>query len=565
MSRIKRWTRQSLKYLLIWPLFRAYRRKLRRSVRWRLADSHITAVWSSVLGLCVILVVVIFATSWFAFPAGGEAPEEADAFARIVERVQSAKPMTNDQLSVLLVALSTGKLTENLAQGETTIQANVGGQLSGATSISIVGLDGVVLASTNNAYLGRQIGQAIPTAAGVASLALTTGTTDPDKLSVKAGSNGAVAAAQMHDSTGARSGILVLEKSKLSYPTSLDLVRAGLRLIGELGLTVLVFIGIPAIPISIVIGIKRGRAISKPITALEKAGEQLANGDLSARVLVSGEDEIARLQTGFNDMARWIQDSLKRESEQRARSDELLAANRELVANVSHELRTPVALIRGHLEAIENDPAATRDYLRIAVRETDRLERLVDDLFQLTRLESKGLDLELAPFDPASAAREAVEALAEPARREAGILVRAESTTRGAKCLGDRSRFVQVLMNLIRNAIRYTPEGGIILVTSEGRADTIEIAVRDTGSGIPPDDLPHIFDRFYRADPSRNRGSGGAGLGLSIARDLIAAMGGTISARSVLDEGTVFTIAMPRARSQSPAESGYSLSGVSSK
>src|SRR6185312_15095628 len=107
MDRLKGWMRRSLKYFLIWPLFRAYRRKLRRSVRWRLADSHITAVWSSVLGLCVILVVIIFATSWFAFPAGGEAPEEAAAFAHIVDQVQTSKPLSNQQLSALLVALST--------------------------------------------------------------------------------------------------------------------------------------------------------------------------------------------------------------------------------------------------------------------------------------------------------------------------------------------------------------------------------------------------------------------------------------------------------------------------
>ena len=124
---------------------------------------------------------------------------------------------------------------------------------------------------------------------------------------------------------------------------------------------------------------------------------------------------------------------------------------------------------------------------------------------------------------------------------------------------------MQVLVNLIRNSLRYTPEGGIILVSTAGRANTIEITVRDTGSGIPAEDLPHVFDRFYRADPSRNRGSGGAGLGLAIARELIEAMAGVISVESALDEGAVFTIEMPRAVSTTGAANGYSLAGSTAK
>jgi signal transduction histidine kinase len=555
------WAKSHAKYVLIWPIARAYRRKLRQRVRWRLADSHLTAVWASILVLCVLLMAAVFIASWFTFPSGGEAPEEASAIVRMVENVQKTHPMSNDQLSALLTAVSTGTLTENIARNETNIQATIGGEFQGIRSISIVDPNGVVTASSDASLIGQPYATALPNSADLTTRAL--GTPGASGALWKQLGEGGAAVARFNGAAGL--GVLVLEKSKLSFGNGKAITHAGVKLILQLGLVILIGIGLPAIPVSILIAVKRGKAIGKPIKDLAAAGERLAQGDLDSRVIVTGEDELARLQTGFNEMADHLQNAIKQESEQRARSDELLAANRELIANVSHELRTPVALIRGHLEAIESDPDDAADFVRIAIRETDRLERLVDDLFQLTRLESKRLDLDLAPFDPASAAREAVEALAGPARREAGILVRAESLTGESTCLGDRARFVQVLVNLIRNAIRYTPEGGIILVSTSGRADAIEITVRDTGSGIPPEDVPHIFDRFFRADPSRNRSSGGAGLGLAIARELIEAMGGSIAVESVLDEGTVFTISMPRAVSNAGAANGYSLAGAASK
>ena len=200
-------------------------------------------------------------------------------------------------------------------------------------------------------------------------------------------------------------------------------------------------------------------------------------------------------------------------------------------------IKTPVALIRGHLEALEADPESRNAYMRIALREADRLERLVDDLFQLTRLESHRLELDIAPFDAGFAVRSAVESLIEPARREAGLTVMANVAPGDLTCLGDRLRIEQVLLNLIRNAIHFTPEGGIILVTADrDLSGQVQITVRDTGVGIAQEHLAHVFDRFYRADESRTRSSGGAGLGLAIAKELVEAMGGTIAVESEEDE-----------------------------
>ncbi|MDP9357260.1 MAG: cell wall metabolism sensor histidine kinase WalK, partial [Chloroflexota bacterium] len=339
---------------------------------------------------------------------------------------------------------------------------------------------------------------------------------------------------------------VVVDKRQRTLPGGNDLLLLGMSYVGQIGLVIALLVGIPAIPVGVVIGIRRARGISKPIRELAGCAEAFAEGDLSTRVDVQGEDEIADLGKRFNEMADRLQATIVLEAASRARAEQLLAANRDLVANVSHELRTPVALVRGHLEALDAEPARVEEYTRIALRETDRLERLVADLFHLTRVESQGIALEREPFDAGAAVREAVESLAEPARREAGITMLAEVGAGDLRCVGDRARLVQVLQNLIRNAVRFTPEGGIILASAQDDGDRVTVMVRDTGVGIAPDDLPHVFDRFYRGEQSRNRAAGGAGLGLAIAKQLIEAMSGEISVESELDEGSVFTIRLPR-------------------
>lgn len=346
---------------------------------------------------------------------------------------------------------------------------------------------------------------------------------------------------------------MVVEKFERTYKPGLPLWVLVAQFIGVIGLIILALVGIPAVPIGILTGIRRARAISRPVAMLAATADRFAHGDLSARVQVKGQDEVASLQHSFNAMAERLQGALAREAAQRERAEQALAANRELVANVSHELRTPVSIVRAHLEALTSEPERGEAYVRIALTETDRLEQLVEDLFALTRLESQALSLSLEPFDAGSAVREAIESLADPARREAGLTLLAEVALGDLTTIGDRARVVQVIQNLVRNAIRFTPEGGIILVGAATDRDEVAISVRDTGVGIAPEDLPHVFDRFYRAERSRNRGSGGAGLGLTIARQLVESMGGTIAVESTIDEGTTFTIRLPRVpRPQAP-------------
>jgi signal transduction histidine kinase len=293
------------------------------------------------------------------------------------------------------------------------------------------------------------------------------------------------------------------------------------------------------------LAVAAARSVGGRIRDVSKAAESLAAGSLQSRVPVRGEDEVASLSRSFNLMAERLQQTMGSLEEERGRAVALLEANRQLVANVSHELRTPVSLIRGQVEALEEELPGNERAL-MALREVDRLERLVSDLFQLASAEAGALALEVATVDLAEVVRDAVEPLVEPARREAAVVVVLEAGSR-VPARADTQRLAGVVQNLVRNAVRHTPEGGLVRVSVAGAADHAAISVADTGPGIGPEDLPHVFERFYRADAARSRDSGGAGLGLAIAREFVEAMGGTVSAESSTGEGATFRILLPRA------------------
>jgi signal transduction histidine kinase len=546
------WPIWHLRYILIWPLVTAWRRKTRRSLRWRLAASHFAVVLYSVFAIAAVGIAAMIILAWVQAPTRNEAAAEASMIAQSFEELAGSAAFTNDDRSVLLRAMATGDVSPNLNQDNIGVYASVGRVLGHVEAISIVDRSGRVIASSDNRLIGQPISAAGPMAVQVGERALAGSTDLLDNSAVDSSTNAMAGAYPLNGSNDQLVGAVVLEKTERTFSPGLPLWYMIAQFVGLIGLLVLALVGIPAVPIGIITGIRRARAISRPVAILAATADRFAKGDLSARVQVRGQDEVASLQHSFNSMAEHLQGALAREAAQRQRAEEALAANRELVANVSHELRTPVALVRAHLEALAGDPERGDDYVRIALRETDRLEHLVEDLFALTRLESKGLSLLVEPFDAGSTVREAIESLAEPARREAGLTLLAEVEPGDLTAAGDRARVVQVIQNLVRNAIRYTPEGGIILVGAAGDGDKVSITVRDTGVGIAPEDLPHVFDRFYRVERSRNRGSGGAGLGLTIAQQLVEAMGGTIAVESAVDEGTTFTIRLLRAVRPSP-------------
>ncbi|HEU5300275.1 MAG TPA: ATP-binding protein [bacterium] len=221
---------------------------------------------------------------------------------------------------------------------------------------------------------------------------------------------------------------------------------------------------------------------------------------------------------------------------------------RELTANVSHELRTPLTSIKGFAETLldgaMHQEETARRFLSIINSETDRLVKLVDDLLDLSLLESKRITLDPRPVDLGGLVARTVDKLRPLADTSRLTLV--QSAPPGIVVFADADRLEQVLTNLVDNALKYTPPGGRVEVQVAAENGEVEVVVNDTGLGIRPEDLPHVFERFYRSDRSRTRGSGGTGLGLAIAKHLVEAHGGRISVSSRPNEGTTFTVRMPR-------------------
>jgi len=221
---------------------------------------------------------------------------------------------------------------------------------------------------------------------------------------------------------------------------------------------------------------------------------------------------------------------------------------RELTANVSHELRTPLTSIKGFAETLLHgalkDEAASVRFLTIIDSEANRLVKLVDDLLDLSRLESKGATLEVGAVDLGQLVAHTVDRL-RPLAEESRLTLAYRGPSE-VQVLADADRLEQVLTNLIDNALKYSAPGGRVDVAILPNDHEVTVTITDTGRGIPPDDLPHVFERFYRADRSRTRGSGGTGLGLAIAKHVVEAHGGVIGVRSRLGEGTTFLFTLPR-------------------
>jgi len=238
---------------------------------------------------------------------------------------------------------------------------------------------------------------------------------------------------------------------------------------------------------------------------------------------------------------------------ERARAESADRSRRDLVLNVSHELRNPLATIRAHVDTLRGEEADApseadrKRYLEVLNRETDRLSSLVDELLTLASADTGQLQLDIGPVNVDEVATQVHDAMAPLAWRERRIQLLCH--TDGAPVVrADRGRLGQVLMNLVRNAIIHTPEGGMVAIdVKPTETGPVELIVSDTGPGIPPEEVEKIFERFYRADASRTRATGGFGLGLAIAREMVDAMGGRIRVESTPGQGSRFTVTLVRA------------------
>ena len=271
---------------------------------------------------------------------------------------------------------------------------------------------------------------------------------------------------------------------------------------------------------------RAARRMAAPIGDVMEAADRVAAGDYQARVPPRGGGEVGRLARSFNQMA--------------ARLEANEAQRRGLLADVAHELRTPLSVIRGNLEGVlDGVYPADAEHLRPILEETAMMARLLDDLQTLSTAEAGRLRLHRERLDPAALAEDAVAAFRGRAA-QAGVALACHAAPGGPALEADPVRIGEVLANLLTNAVRHTPPGGTVTVAVEPSPAAVAFAVSDTGSGIDPRDLPHVFDRFVKSADS-----GGAGLGLAIAKRLVEAHGGTISAASRPGQGTTIRFALP--------------------
>lgn len=302
----------------------------------------------------------------------------------------------------------------------------------------------------------------------------------------------------------------------------------------------LVFAGLTALAF----GLFAANAITERISALARGAEQLAGGDLAAQVSVRGNDELAELAQTFNWMARSLAEAAERQQA-------LEQSRRDLIAWVSHDLRTPLASMRAMVEAIQDgvadDPETEARYLTTVQGEITHLSHLIDDLFDLSRLDVGHLALACEWSSLHDLLSDTAGALhGQAVQRQVALQANVAPDIDPVYMASDKIQ--RVLTNLLDNAIGHTPAGGTVTLTARRSGDTVQVAVHNTGSVIAPDDLAHVFERFYRGRETQARAPEqrrGTGLGLAIARGFVEAHGGTIHAASTPDVGTTFTFTLP--------------------
>ena len=271
--------------------------------------------------------------------------------------------------------------------------------------------------------------------------------------------------------------------------------------------------------------------LTDTIRRMADAARRIAAGEYSQRINYPADDEIGEFASSFNEMA--------------ARLEETEQVRRELLANISHELRTPLTSIQGYMEGmIDGVVPPDPETFQLVHREAARLARLVANIERLSRVEAGEERIEIRPLDAGRVVCDVAERLRpQLEQKQLDLAIRLPGDL--PFVYADEDKLVQVLTNLVGNSFQYTPPGGHIAVSAEARDGRVVIAVEDDGIGVPPEDLPHIFERFYRVDKSRSSAGGGAGIGLTLTKSLVTQMGGTVQAESVPGAWTRISFSLP--------------------
>lgn len=293
------------------------------------------------------------------------------------------------------------------------------------------------------------------------------------------------------------------------------------------------------------------RRLMTPVTRLTRAARSMADGDLTQHVAIDpgGPRELVELSEQFNAMTERLEESMRLIREDRDRS-------RDLLADVSHELRTPIAALRTYNELLREgadlDAAARREFLQSSAEQIERLDWLATNLLELSKLDTGLVALDLRPNDLRAAADSALEATSQGAARR-GVELEAKLPSRPLRTRHDQQRVGQLLSNLLGNAVKFTPAGGTVTLTLERDGDGAVLRVTDTGIGIDPAELPHVFDRFYRGTRAAEARATGSGLGLSIVKSIVDMHHGVITVDSAPDQGTVVEVRLPHDPETAPA------------
>jgi signal transduction histidine kinase len=295
----------------------------------------------------------------------------------------------------------------------------------------------------------------------------------------------------------------------------------------------ILYSALAASALALLIGVILARTISRPVRELTLATRAMATGNLNQKVKVRSKDELGELASSFNQMSTDLVESNRQ--------------RRQMTADIAHDLRTPLSVILGYTEALSDAKLqGTPDIFEVIHDEAQHLSHLIEDLRTLSLADAGELTIVLRPTPPQSLLERTAAAHRVQVQQQ-DVSLEVETPADLPEVAVDPERMAQVLGNLVSNALRYTPQNGRIVLSAQAQADDLLLQVRDSGSGIASEDLPHIFERFYRSDKSRTQ-NGQSGLGLPIAKSLVEMHGGTLSAESVPGQGTTFTIRLPLTR-----------------
>ncbi|MBM7855463.1 signal transduction histidine kinase [Desulfohalotomaculum tongense] len=305
---------------------------------------------------------------------------------------------------------------------------------------------------------------------------------------------------------------------------------------------VTVYTALGGVLLATVLSLFLSRSLVKPLLEINRAARDMARGNYNRKLNIKSSDEIGMLAQSFNTLAA----ELKEKIDTLERLDQ---TRRDFVASVSHELRTPLTIVQGYTEALQDGLAKNerqrQEYLTNIHDELMRLRRLVDDLLDLRRLETGQINISFSPVNLLEVIQRVVNGI-RPLAVEKGVEIITALPHNLSAVSGDEDRLAQVLINLLDNALRVSAPGDKLTVSAEEKQQSVSVSVSDTGPGIPEEELPLIWERFYKVDKSRTREGAGTGLGLVISKKIIEMHGGTIGVKSKLGKGSTFTFTLPK-------------------